>query len=59
MYSHAEPAVENPHERAEPPLRRVAPDGLPAEDQVEAEVHAGYEGGEEHEDEGADVVEGL
>lgn len=56
---HAEASVEEPYKCHEPPLRRVAAHAVPCEDEVEAEGHAGDEGGEEEEDEGGEVVEGL
>lgn len=56
---HEEAPVENPDEAEEPALRRVAAHGGPAEDEVNAEVGAGDERGEEHEGEGDGVVERL
>lgn len=59
LYAHAKAAVENPHKGQEPSLRRIAADAIPPENEVEVERNAGDQGGEEHEDEGGKVVEGL
>lgn len=56
---HAESSVEEPDKGHEPSLGCVAAHAVPAENQVEAKRHARDQSGEEHEDEGGEVVEGL
>lgn len=57
--SQEETSVQHPHERVQPPLRRVAPDGRPPQHQVQLEPPAGHQGAEEHQDEGDGVVQRL
>jgi hypothetical protein len=56
---HAETPVEDPDKGDEPAVRGVGANRLPAEDEVDGEGGAGDEGGEEHEDKGDGVEEGL
>lgn len=52
-------AIQDPHERVQPPLRRVAPDGGPAQHKVQLKASPGHQSAEEHEDKSDSIVQRL
>ena len=52
-------AVQHPYQPQHPSHRRVSPQEMPVEDEIEVEAMSGGQCREQNEDDGADVVRGL